>query len=198
MPPKRKGKKKKEKPLGRAGGMTVEEKYQHTLKRIETLQDHLTLRTEIAGRSNQLSKVLHNNLIQANEHISTEKQNTHDIACNLKQQYASMETELSGEITSTKSDLKLLQEKLAQTEEELKHEKEEKRRIVKEKDEMIADLEYKIEHMESAYENILHDAFDVLVIQLEKVKLSWKKESLDIQSQNKDLLLEFGLNPLDM
>merc|ERR1712126_259348 len=105
--------------------------------------------------------MLHNNLIKANNQITEEKQNTYDITCNLKREYTTMESDLSSKITVTKTQLEVLQEKLLQTEEELKHEKEEKTKIIKEKDETIADLQYKIGHMESAYENILHDAFDM-------------------------------------
>ena len=79
MPPKKKGKKKKEKakPPGRVpGGLTVDQKYQETLKRIETLQDHLVLRSQMVGQSTQHAKSLHNELIKANLRVSG---NHHDV-----------------------------------------------------------------------------------------------------------------------
>jgi len=52
--------------------------------------------------------------------------------------------------------------------------------------------------MEAAYENILHDAFDLMDIKLDEAKVEWKHEALSVQRKNKDLLLQFGLNPLDI
>ena len=201
MPPKKKGKKKKDKqkPPGRApGGMTLDQKYQATLKRIETLQDHLVLRSEMVSRSNQTAKTLHNELMIASSQITEEQQNTSDIACTLKRDYSKMETDLSRRISVTKSEKQLLEEKLALTQAELMREKAEKVKIVKEKDEIIADLRFKISHMESAFENILHDAFDLLVDKVEIQKSKWEKNAFDIQSKNKEVLLGFGLYPLDI
>lgn len=199
MPPKKKGKgkKKKEKPLGRAGGLTVEEKYNESTKRIETLLDHLTLRTDIAGRADQRAKILHSQLMNATEEIIEAKETTKDISSDLKRQYVAMESELSGEIVQSKSRVVLLEEKLQETEIELANEKEEKKAILKEKNEKIAELENKIDSMEFAYENILHDSFDEMVQRLDKLKANWKRETMDLQSKNKALLLDLGLNPLE-
>ena len=55
--------------------------------------------------------------------ITEEKQNTDDIASTLKRDYVKMETDLSGKIDDTKTEVELLQEKLANTQAELRREK---------------------------------------------------------------------------
>ena len=72
----------------------------------------------------------------------------------------------------------------------------EKAEIIREKDEEIGELQYKISHMETAFENILHDAFDLLADRVASHKDAWEKEAMNIQSRNKKILMEFGLNPL--
>merc|ERR1712013_221942 len=150
----------------------------------------------MVGQSTQHAKSLHNELIKANLRISEEKQNTDDIASTLKRDYVKMETDLSGKIDDKKTEVELLQEKLANTQAELRREKAEKAEIIREKDEEIGELQYKINHMETAFENILHDAFDLLADRVASQKDAWEKEAMNIQSKNKKILMEFGLNPL--
>ena len=44
----------------------------------------------------------------------------------------------------------------------------------------------------------LQDALDVMGDKIEHCKDRWQAESTKIQEENKRLLLEFGLNPLDI
>ena len=194
MPPKKKEKKKKKKAGNDAP--SVEEKYQQTLQKIESLQDHLSMRTEISRRSQAVSSSLRGQMKEVNECIEEEKRSKYDISATLKRQYKSLQKELTNKIYHLESKIEFLQENLLKVEEELKFEKEDKMKIIREKDEVVAELRYKIDHMESAYGNILHDAFDSIVSNLSKDKVEWKQESLEIQKKNKELLLEFGLSPL--
>ena len=196
MPPKKKERKKKKKAANNVP--TVEEKYQQTLQKIESLQDHLAMRTDVARRSQAASSALRGKMKEVNENIEEEKQSKYDISTNLIRQYKSMQTELTNKVYLLESKIDFLQDRLSSVEDELKFEKEDKLKIRNEKDEIIADLQYKIEHMESAYENILHDAFDMISEKINEAKQEWKKEAIEIQRKNKDLLLEFGLNPMEI
>ena len=42
------------------------------------------------------------------------------------------------------------------------------------------------------------DAFDRMASKVEDARARWETESSDIQERNKQLLLEFGLNPLEI
>jgi len=199
MPPKKDGKKKKKKKVAKTGdATTVEEKYDQTLKKIDSLQSELVLRTEIARRSKATSSDLRLRIKEVNELSEEEKQNKYDISTDLIRQYKSMQLDLTSKIKSLENNNASLSERLNIVNNELKNERKNKERIVKEKDDIIYDLEYKVEHMEAAYENILHDAFDLMDIKLDEAKVEWKHEALSVQRKNKDLLLQFGLNPLDI
>ena len=195
MPPK-KEKKKKRKKSGKVD--QVEEKYKQTLQKINSLQDELVYRTDIARRSQATSSDLREKIKEANENTENERIDKYDITCDLKRQYKTIHLELTTKIKLLEGSNKALTEKLSVVEQKLKDEQSEKDKIVKEKDEIIYDLEYKIENMEAAYENILHDAFDEMGKRLDKARAAWKIEALDIQQKNKELLLSFGLNPLDI
>ena len=45
---------------------------------------------------------------------------------------------------------------------------------------------------------LLQDALDIMGDKIQEAKGRWKAESTKIQEENKLLLLEFGLNPLDI
>ncbi|XP_057316363.1 coiled-coil domain-containing protein 153-like [Hydractinia symbiolongicarpus] len=195
MPPKNKEKKKRKK-SAKSDGPSLEEKYQQTLQKIDSLQDHLTVRNEIARRSQATSHGLREKIKEASDCIEEEKKNKLDISSDLIRQYKSMQAELTNKICSLESNLENVKEKLLKTQNELKAEEEEKLKIIKEKDDIIAELEYKIEHMESAYENVLHDAFDMLTERFDSARIAWKAEATEIQRKNKARLLEFGLKPL--
>lgn len=42
------------------------------------------------------------------------------------------------------------------------------------------------------------DAFDRMAVKVEDARARWEMESSEIQEKNKQLLLEFGLNPLEI
>lgn len=109
-----------------------------------------------------------------------------------------MQSEMALRIHMLEQTVNKLREQLASTEEELKKTRKERDDIRREKDEIIAELQFKIDHMESAYESVLHDAFDRMAIKVEDARARWEMESSEIQEKNKQLLLEFGLNPLEI
>ena len=46
--------------------------------------------------------------------------------------------------------------------------------------------------------SLLQDAFDRMASKVEDARSKWETESSEIQERNKQLLLEFGLNPLQI
>lgn len=197
MPPKKKGKKKQKKKV-EENEPTLEEKYQRTIQQIDSLQDHLALQTETVRRSRAMSTTLREHVKEAYKHVEEEKYDKHEISSDLIRQYKKMRTDLTNKTTMLQLNLARLKKKLDETETELMQEKEEKLKITKEKDQIIAELEYKIEHMESMYENILHDAFDMMSERLMVTKHAWQDQINDVLGKNKDILLSLGLNPLDI
>jgi len=198
MPPKaKKGKgKKKKKDVNEE--LTIEEKYKKTLFEIESLKEHLALRTDLARRAQSKSENMREKMLEAKETIQSEQQTKLEISADLTRQYKTMQTELTMRIQTQEKHIEILQERLSQTERELKQVKEEKAQIIEEKDLIIQDLQFRIDNMESSYENILHDALDIMGDKIQEAKGRWKAESTKIQEENKLLLLEFGLNPLDI
>lgn len=198
MPPKKKVKKKREKSAKKVDEPTIEEKYQQTMRKIESLQDHLAMRTEIARRSQMQSSDLREQMRKAEDDIEEERKSKYDISSDLIRQYKSMQQDLTHKIYNLESKVLELGSKLSKTEDELAFERSDKQRIIEEKDSMIENLERRLDHIEAAYENILHDAFDMIVEKMNAARDSWKDESLEIQGRNKAVLLQFGLNPLDV
>lgn len=198
MPPKKKVKKKRDKSAKKIDGPNIEEKYQQTMQKIESLQDHLAMRTEIARRSQLQSSDLRDRMQKANDEIEEERKSKHDISSDLIRQYKSMQNDLNQKIYNLEKKILELTNQLSNTEQELTSERREKQQIIEEKDATILNLERRLDHIENAYENILHDAFDMIVDKMNEARKLWKDESMEIQSKNKKLLLKFGLNPLDI
>ncbi|XP_066928570.1 dynein regulatory complex protein 12-like isoform X1 [Clytia hemisphaerica] len=197
MPPKKKVKKKRAK-SAKASEPTIEEKYQQTIQKITSLQDHLAMRTEIARRSQLKSYDLRDQMRKANDEIIEERKSKHDISSDLIRQYKSMQKDLTHKTYLLENKILDLTTRLTTTEQELANERTEKQRIIEEKDSVIFKLERRLDHIENAYENILHDAFDAIVDKMQVARSAWQNESMEIQSRNKALLSKFGLNPLEI
>ncbi|WAR05518.1 CC153-like protein [Mya arenaria] len=86
----------------------------------------------------------------------------------------------------------------ATTEADLKRVTEEKERMTKEKDEEIDGLNIKIDGMEKDYERILDETLDSLMAKIDAAKEKWEEKATLVQVNNKHVLMEFGLNPLEL
>ena len=156
------------------------------------------MRTDIARRSQLKSSDLRDRMQKANDEIEEERKSKHYISSDLIRQYKSMQNDLNQKIYNLEKKIVELTNQLSNTEQELASERCEKQQIIEEKDATILNLERRLDHIENAYENILHDAFDMIVDKMNEARKLWKDESMEIQSKNKKLLLKFGLNPLDI
>ncbi|XP_072342467.1 dynein regulatory complex protein 12 isoform X2 [Scyliorhinus torazame] len=86
----------------------------------------------------------------------------------------------------------------ASCQQQLARTQEEKLQIIKEKDSTIKELQSKIDNMETEYEAIVHDSLDMLLNKLETSRLQWEKAATSFHLEQKQKLLEFGLNPLEI
>jgi len=202
MPPKKKkgkgkGKKKKKKD-GEKTELTVEEKYKRTMDEIEVLKDELAARTELSRRSRDASEKMKEKMMAAKDEVDKEQQNKLDISSDLTRQYKTMQSEMALRIHVLEQTVVKLRDQLASTETELKKTQKDRDDIRREKDEIIANLQLKIELLESSYESILHSALDSMSQKLEDAQKRWVSQSSEVQQRNKELLLEFGLNPLEI
>lgn len=88
--------------------------------------------------------------------------------------------------------------KLEDREVELQKTKAELARVTQEKDAQIAQLNTKLQNMGTAYETMLQEIFDSLYAKLQARKTDWHKQTTQLIARNKQALLEFGLNPLQL
>lgn len=200
MPPKKtvKAKKKKKKTAGEKTELTVEDKYKRTMEEIESLKVELATRTEHARRSRDMSARMEERMCEAQEEVIQEKEDKRDISTDLTRQYKMMQSELGLKIHILEQTVTTLRSQLASTETELQQARKERDNIREEKDSIITELQFKIDTMESAYETLLHDTLDKMGDKVEEAKKRWFSESREIQETNKQLLLAFGLNPLEI
>lgn len=202
MPPKKAGKKsgkakgKKKKPDDTE--LTLEDKYKKTLDEIDALKDQLANRKELMRRAQCGSDDFKQKMKVMEGDIEEHKDDQRAISADMTRQYKTMQTEMRLHVHTLETQLTQTRQVLSKTETELKSTQEEKERISQEKDLMIQDLQKKIGGMERAYETILHDALNSLIERIDLAKHKWEEKSTVVQSRNKQILLEFGLNPLDI
>jgi len=116
----------------------------------------------------------------------------------MTRQYKTMQTEMGLRIHQLETELGRTRTQLSATEAELKKSYEDRKKMLEERENEIVDLKLKIDSMEQAYENVLREALDTLMHKLDLAKDHWETQSAMIQTKNKQTLLEFGLNPLDI
>ncbi|XP_074652068.1 dynein regulatory complex protein 12-like [Tubulanus polymorphus] len=204
MPPKKKGGKKGGKKKGKKGkkkddaGLEIEEKYKKTMQEISALKDHLAIRKELTLRAQSARQDMRSEIEEREEKMKEKEKEAKAVSADMTRQYKTMQTQMGLTVHQLETELELTRRKLEHTEFELKQTREEKERVIRDKDEQISTLQLKIDTMGMAYENILADTMDNLAAKIDAAKLKWEHESTMIQARNKQVLLEFGLNPLDL
>jgi len=201
MPPKKKKGKGKGKKKGKKkddATLELEDKYKRTMDEINALKDHLSIRREFTRRAKSASADMAKKMDETNKELEEHKEDQKAINADMTRQYKTMQTEMGLRIHQLETELGRTRTQLSSTQAELKQSYEDRERIVKEKDNEIVDLKMKIDQMEQAYENVLREALDTLMHKLDLAKEKWEDQSAMIQTKNKQTLLEFGLNPLDI
>ncbi|KAI8776611.1 coiled-coil domain-containing protein 153-like [Biomphalaria glabrata] len=199
MPPKKKkGKGKKKASKKDDAKLELEDSYKRTLDEIAALKDHLAVRRDLTRRAQSASLDITKRMEETERLLKEHKEDQKDINADMTRQYKTMQTEMGLRIHQLETELGRTRTQLSATEAELKKSYEDRKKMIDEKDNIIKDLKLKIDSMEKAYDNVLREALDNLIIKLDAAKLLWDQHSSLIQSKNKQTLLEFGLNPQDI
>ncbi|KAH9492597.1 hypothetical protein Btru_024030 [Bulinus truncatus] len=203
MPPKKKKGKGKGKRKGKGAKkddakLELEDSYKRTLDEIAALKDHLAVRRELTRRAQSASVEISKKMEETERLLEEHKLDQKDINADMTRQYKTMQTEMGLTIHQLETELSRTRSQLSAAKAELKKSYEDQKKMIDEKDVIIKDLKLKIDSMEKAYENVLRETLDNLIVKLDAAKLLWDKHSSLIQSKNKQTLLEFGLNPLDI
>ncbi|KAG5268317.1 hypothetical protein AALO_G00211220 [Alosa alosa] len=197
MPPKKKGKEKTKKKQNNEGN-EMEEKYRRSLLDVSVLKEHLALRTDVALQAHSSREELRRRLRQLERDLSRERTDKRDITADLNRRHRIMQTDMEAKISQLEIKVITLQQQLAQCRGELRDEREAHIRLKEEKEAIISDLQSKLDNMEAEYEKILHGSLDGLLTHLMEVRGSWEEESAHIHQEFKDILKDFGLNPLQV
>ncbi|ELT97463.1 hypothetical protein CAPTEDRAFT_170982 [Capitella teleta] len=184
------------KEAGFYGELTTEDKYKRTLEEMEALKDHMSTRRAMARRSQSASDEWKARMLQAEGELREQKDEHKAVSSDITRQYKTMQTDMGLRIYTLETELARTRAQLDRTELELKQTQEEKEKINRDKDQEIADLKLKKDNMEQQYITIIDRTLDGLKEKIGIARDKWEDKSNAIQSKNKHLLLEFGLNPL--
>jgi len=178
--------------------LELEDKYQRTVNEIEALKDHLAVRKELSRKAHGFEDEMRSRVKDTVKELEEHKSDQKAINSDMTRQYKTMQTEMGLRIHNLETDLLRTRQQLSITEAELKKTKEEKERITKEKDDEIDSLNLKISGMEKDYERILDETLDSLIGKIDAAKDKWEEKATLVQVNNKHILMEFGLNPLEL
>eukprot|EP00106_Octopus_bimaculoides_P000574 XP_014768016.1 PREDICTED: coiled-coil domain-containing protein 153-like [Octopus bimaculoides] len=109
-----------------------------------------------------------------------------------------MESEMSVKVHLLETKLACCKQKLCETEAKLLNSQEETMHHLKEKQKEIDLLHQQQNSIQNFYEKIIHEVFDDLVLKVNRTRDHLEEHGVMIQAKNKKILLEFGLNPLDL
>ncbi|XP_076002057.1 dynein regulatory complex protein 12 [Genypterus blacodes] len=201
MPPKKKTKnttKKKAEKKPEKSENDLEATQRQSVLDIAILQDLLAIQSDSVRRAQTDSTDLRRRMRDGEQRLLQERRDHRDVNSDLSRQYKTMQAELTHKATRLEEEVSRLTGELAQCQKELRAEKRQREQVEREKDAAIAELQYKLDNMESDYEKILHDTLDNLTTQLSVARQGWEDKSTASHQEYKELLADFGLNPLDI
>ncbi|XP_067307864.1 dynein regulatory complex protein 12 [Pseudorasbora parva] len=200
MPPKKKGKgnskKEKSKKSTPEKDDGLSEKYRRSALDVAVLKEHLALRSSVAHQATAARDDLKSQIRDLEQVLSQERSDMKDITADLNRQYRSLETDLQAKVNRLEVSVDRLDTQLAECQVKLKSEREQREKTEAEKDAIISDLQSKLDRMESECEKILHGCLDSLLSHLAETRLQWEEHSTVIHQDVKDMLSDFGINPL--
>ncbi|XP_043935391.1 coiled-coil domain-containing protein 153 [Protopterus annectens] len=176
----------------------IEEKFKKASHEVDVLKDHLALRRDLVRQAQANNEEFKLKMLTLEKELDEERGEKKAISSDLTRQYKTLQADMVLRIHKLQTEVSHLQQQLESCREELKATQGEKERLVLEKDEVIAELQNKIDNMETDYERILHDGLDKLQSKIAAAKLQWEQQATTIHFEQKRLLLDFGLNPLDI
>ncbi|EDV25669.1 uncharacterized protein TRIADDRAFT_56006 [Trichoplax adhaerens] len=153
---------------------------------------------EITRRAKEASDIWKVKMRSAEDDIEEEKKTKLDLTSDLARQYKTMQMEMALKIHSLESTVANLNEKIYKLEEELKSTKSDKDEIIRQKNFTIQELQLRIDDMEATYEAIVNEALDDLSEEVDTSRARWEKQASLLELENRQALMEFGLNPGDL
>ncbi|XP_067943620.1 dynein regulatory complex protein 12-like [Watersipora subatra] len=193
MPPKKKGKKKKD-----DAELKLEEKYQRTMGEIEALKDQLSKRKEVARRAKSAGLELKDKMKEAEQLLTTQQADQKSVSADMTRQYKTMQTEMNLRIHQLESERDRLQIELEKTQTTLQTTIKVKDDEIAQRDRRIADLNMQMRDLKKDIGVLVQDSFTTLLLKLEEARKNWEEKSTLIQARNKQVLMEFHLNPLEI
>ena len=192
MPPKKAKKKGKGKD---------EDELQMKLKKathqIDSLKDELVFRREVVRRAQSVSAISRSKTIDLEEQMEQLKDTARDNNAELVRQYRAIEDNMNLKVYELQVECDRTKTKLTETEKKLQDKCDELVQLKEEKDEQIAQLERQIWNMERFHLTVLTEAFEKLTTKVRSAHDRWVSESIGIQQEHKDRLLELGLKPFE-
>ncbi|KAG8434557.1 hypothetical protein GDO86_012799 [Hymenochirus boettgeri] len=198
MPPKLKAKSQKKKGKKQKDGKnSVEEQYWKAALEVEVLQDHLALGRQVTRRTQEHKEELRAKLQELQEGLQEEKDAKQAIYSEMTRQQRNLEQESTASIQTLREEVAELRLQLAKSQQALHALQEESERMKSEKDAQIAGLQEEVENMETEYGNLLHSCLDKMLSKLSVAGQQWKDQALLTHQHHKQILKDYGLNPLE-
>lgn len=135
---------------------------------------------------------------EADDLLKKQQADQKSVSADMTRQYKTMQTEMNLRVHQLESERNRLQIELDKTQETLLQTIKAKDKEIADRDQRIKELELKIKDLSHDFDNLMQDSFDALLRKLENARKNWEDKSTLIQDRNKQLLLEFDLNPLDI
>lgn len=135
---------------------------------------------------------------EAEELLTAQQSDQKWVSADMTRQYKTMQTEMNLRIHQLESEQDRLQIELEKTQLLLKTTIKDKDKEIADRDQKIRDLEQKIKDLSHDFDIQMQDSFTALLLKLEDARKNWEDKSTLIQARNKQVLMEFHLNPLDI
>jgi hypothetical protein len=192
----KKGGKKGKKKEGDELELTLEEKFKRTAQEVDYLKEQLAERQEFARRSKATEMVMRDRLEQTKTLYENEQANKKDLSFDLTRQYKTLQLQSEAKIHELETIVKRLTGELTSTQEQLKMVTKERDKLREEKEVEVTALNNQLTFLKKSYETIIQDALDSLSTQLEGNREQWNRESQTIDDELHQLLLKFGTSDI--
>ncbi|XP_033619892.1 coiled-coil domain-containing protein 153 isoform X3 [Fukomys damarensis] len=189
------------KELGCWTDVEAEAKHRLVLLEKELLQDHLGEKAIWKDEARR-AKASENQLKQRLQGLAAELEGARSegkaIFAEMNRQHRALQVEMEARSKHLEGEVRSLQEQLETCQREAEASRKEAEQALGEKDRTLAQLRAHVTEMETKYEEILDGSLDLLLAKLRAIKPQWDETALRLHTRHKELLCQFGLNPLDL
>ncbi|XP_039206552.1 coiled-coil domain-containing protein 153 isoform X1 [Crotalus tigris] len=196
MPLPKKGKVKERKKQKSAA--LGEERHKKASLEADALKQHLVLQRDMAKQAMIDREEFRQRLTELERDLEEAQKDKKDIYEEMIRQYQQFQRQTDTQIQRLEAEKQNLQEQLAACQKKLQRSEEDRAKISEEKDKAVAEMQQKAKEMEKECERTLHDSLDQVLSKLQTAKLGWETEAALIHTEYKNMLKEFGLNPLEI